>query len=179
MSSVMRYDRRMARVAIAVLFGLLIVACGEGESVPTVPTIDTVPGADATALPGDKTATPAREATATPTAPAAGGDPQLGGATPSADTACTREETLTPVIAACEALAELFSLDLGEIDTVSVTPQKWPDACLGVAQEEVCAQVITPGFEVVLVLVEEGSHYIYHTDETTHARLAGLDLSPD
>ena len=171
----MRYDRRMARIAIAVLFGLLIVACGDGGG-GSVPTTDTVPAADATATPAEEaTATPTPEAAATATAPASGG----AGATPAADTACTREETPTPVIAACEALAELFSLGLGEIDTVSVTPQKWPDACLGVAQDEVCAQVITPGFEVVLVLVEEGSQYTYHTDETTHVRLAGLDLSPD
>ncbi|MCH7718075.1 MAG: hypothetical protein IIB21_01270 [Chloroflexi bacterium] len=168
----------MVRIAIAVLFGLLIVACGDGGGARPVPTIDTVPGADATALPGDKTATPAREATATPTAPAAGGDPQLGGATPSADTACTREETLTPVIAACEALAELFGRDLGEIDTVSVTPQEWPDACLGLPEAgEACAQVITPGYVVTLDL--DGDVSVYRTDEGANVRLdSGDEAAP-
>ena len=162
----------MARIAFAVLLSLLIVACGDGggESVPTaVPTTGTDLGADATA-------TPAPEEAATATAPASGG----AGATPSGDTACTREETPAPVIAACEALAELFGRGLGEIDTVSVTPREWPDSCLGLAaSDEVCAQVITPGFEVVLVLVEQRSQYTYHTDSATSVRLAGLDLSPD
>ena len=171
----MRYDRRMVRIAIAVLFGLLIVACGDGGGARTEPTTDTVPLVDATATPA-----PEEEATATtiPVAePTATPEP---GATPSADTACIREETLTPVIAACEALAELFGRDLGEIDTVTVTPQQWPDACLGLAgPEEVCAQVITSGFEVVLLLVDAGSLYTYRTDDGTQTRLQEFDLSPD
>ena len=125
-------------------------------------------------------ATPTGEATADePATPAEDGTPEPDG-TPPADTACTREETPTPVIAACEVFAELFGRGLGEIDTVSVTPQEWPDACLGLAgPEEQCAQVITPGFEVVLVLLDAGSHYTYRTDSATNVRLAGLDLSPD
>ena len=172
----MRYDRRMVRIAIAVLFGLLIVACGDGGDARPEPTVPTVlPLVDATATPAPEeeataTAIPVAEATATP-------EP---GATPADDTACTREETLRPVIAACEALAELFGRDLGEIDTVSVTPQNWPNSCLGLAgPEEVCAQVITPGFEVVLLLVDAGSLYTYRTDEATQTRLQEFDLSPD
>ncbi len=100
--------------------------------------------------------------------------------TPSGDTACTREETRAPVIAACEVLAEQFGRGLGEIDTVSVTPQEWPDSCLGLAEsDEFCAQVITPGYEVVLLLVDPGSLFTYRTDETTHVRLQEFDLSPD
>ena len=168
----MRYDRRVARIAFAVLLGLLIVACGDGEGVRPDPT-STLPGADATA-------TPAGEATADePATPTEAGTPEPG-ATPAADTACIREETLAPVIAACQTLAELFERGLGEIDTVSVTPQEWPDACLGLAESgELCAQVITPGYEVVLVLVEQGFTYTYRTDNATNVRLAGLDLSPD
>ncbi len=173
----MRYHRRMARIVIAVLFGLLVVACsdGDGESVPTVPSPGPDSGADATA-----TLAPEEAATATTipaTEPTATTEP---GATPAGDTACTREETPTPVIAACEALAEQFGRGLGEIDTVSVTPQEWPDSCLGLAEsDEVCAQVITPGFEVVLVLVDARSLFTYRTDETTHVRLQEFDLSPD
>ena len=176
MSSAMRYDRPVARIAIAVLLGLLIVACGDDGGERPVPTTDTVPGADATATPpGEATATPMTELP-TPTEDAM---PEPS-ATPSADTACTREETRSPVIAACEALAELFERGLGEIDTVSVTPQEWPDSCLGLAgPEEFCAQVITPGFEVVLVLMDTGALYTYHTNATTHVRLAEFDLSPD
>ena len=177
----MRYDRRMARIAIAVLLGLLIVACDEGEGVRTVPTTGTVPGADATATPaGEATATPPGEATADePATPTEDGTPELG-ATPSADTACTREETLTPVIAACGALADLLGLSLGEIDLLTATPREWPNSCLGLAgPEEACAQVITPGYEVVLVTVEQGSQYTYNTNNATLARLADVDPIPD
>ncbi len=177
----MRYDRRMARIAIAVLLGLLIVACGDGAGVRPVPTGGTLPGADATATPvGEATVTPPGEATADelPT-PTEDGTPESG-ATPAANTACTREETPSPVIAACEALAELFGRGLGEIDTVSVTPQEWPNSCLGLASsEEVCNQVITPGYEVVLLLVDAGSLYTYRTDNATHTRLQEFDLIPD
>ena len=175
----MRYDRRVARIALAVLLGLLVVACGDGESVPTAPTGSTPPGADATATPaGEATATPPG-ATAEPATPAEDGTPEPN-ATPAADTACTRKDTVAPVIAACEALAELFERGLDEIDTVSVTPQEWPDACLGLAgSEEVCAQVITPGFVVVLVLLDQGFTYTYRTDDGTQIRLQEFDLSPD
>ncbi len=158
---------------MAVLLGLLIVACDDGGGVRPVPTTDTVPGTDATVTPpGEATAdelpTPTEDGTPSPDA------------TPSADTACTKEETLTPVIAACEALAELFGRGLGEIDTESVTPREWPDACLGLAEsDELCAQVITPGHEVVLELVEEGSLFTYRTDDATHTRLQEFDLLPD
>ena len=163
----------MARIAIAVLLGLLIVACDEGEGVRTVPTTGTVPGADATATPGEATATPMAEA-ATPTEE---GMPEPS-ATPAADTACTREETPTPVIAACEDLADRFGRSPAEVTVDSVTPMQWPNSCLGVAgPEEVCAQVITPGYEVVLEL--EGVLYTYHTDQGTHVRLAEFDLFPD
>ncbi len=171
----------MARIAIAVLLGLLIVACGDGEGVPTVPTTDTGPGADATATPvGEATATPPGEATADelPT-PTEDGMPEPS-ATPAADTACTREETRSPVIAACEELAELLGLSLGEIDLVLETPREWPNSCLGLAgPEEICSQVITPGYEVVLVTVEQGSLYTYHTNSAAAVRLADVDLIPD
>jgi hypothetical protein len=39
----------------------------------------------------------------------------------------------------------------------------WPDACLGVTRPEVmCAQVITPGFRIVLAA--QGREYEYHTN---------------
>ena len=174
----MRYHRRMARIAFAVLLGLLIVACGDGDGGRPVPTGGTLPATEATATPaGETTATPPRDATATPSAelPTPTEDGESAG-----DTACTREETRAPVIAACEVLAELFGRSLGEIDTVTVTPREWPNSCLGLAEsDEVCAQVITPGFEVVLVLLDARSLFTYRTDETTHVRLQEFDLSPD
>ena len=161
----MRYDRRMARTAIVVLLGLLIVACDEGEGVRTVPTTGTVPGADATATPGEATATPMAEP-ATPTQ-AVMPNPSP---TPTTDSACVQKETRSPVIAACEALADRFGRSPAEVLVASVTPKQWSNSCLGLAgPEEVCAQVITPGYEVVLEL--DGAMYTYHTNEGTGVRL--------
>ncbi len=101
-------------------------------------------------------------------------------ATPTTDSACVQEETLPPVIAACEALAELSGRTPEEVLVVSVTPKQWPNSCLGLAgPEEVCAQVITPGYEVVLELDSEGytEGYTYHTDEGTNARLASQSVT--
>ena len=42
-------------------------------------------------------------------------------------------------------------------------PKEWPDACLGlVGLEEMCAQVITPGFEVKVEV--QGKLYTYRTN---------------
>lgn len=54
---------------------------------------------------------------------------------------------------------------------VSVTSMDWPDTCLGApARGEVCAQAITPGYEVVLSL--DDNMFTYHTDQQTYVRLA-------
>ena len=163
-------------MAIVVLLGLLIVACSEDDGGRPVPTGGTLPATEATATPaGETTATPPRDATATPSAELP--TPTEDGAS-AGDTACTREETRAPVIAACGVLAELLGLSLGEIDLVSETPREWPNSCLGLAgPEEICAQVITPGYEVVLDA--EGSLFTYHTDEGTALRLADFDVIPD
>jgi len=49
-----------------------------------------------------------------------------------------------------------------EIDVVSSQAKEWPDACLGLAdQDEMCAQVITPGYEVTARA--EGQNYVVRT----------------
>jgi len=43
----------------------------------------------------------------------------------------------------------LSGVDRIDVEVISVNFQEWPDACLGVKREdEVCAQVITPGYQV-------------------------------
>ena len=87
-------------------------------------------------------------------------------------------ETLAPVIAAREALAALSGRTPEEVEVVAVTPMQWPDACLGLPRpDEVCAQVITPGYEVALRL--NGNVAIYRTDEGTNVRLAEDDVTSD
>jgi hypothetical protein len=53
--------------------------------------------------------------------------------------------------AAREALARQLGLDPLAIRLVESVPVDWPDACLGLpAAGESCAQVVTPGFRVVV-----------------------------
>ena len=53
--------------------------------------------------------------------------------------------------------------DLAEIRLVKLEAVDWPNACLGVQQpDRSCAEVITPGYRVTLVIGSD--EYIYHTD---------------
>ncbi len=88
----------------------------------------------------------------------------------------TAEPTTTPEIfmplpagqrafeAARAALAQELGVDPLTITLVDVQPVDWPDSCLGLAgPDEMCAQVVTPGF---LVKVKAGETvYEFHTDQ--------------
>jgi hypothetical protein len=69
------------------------------------------------------------------------------------------------------ALAAQLGIEDLAIRRVAVTPQQWPDACLGVARAgQMCAQVITPGW--IIVMETGGRQYTAHTDqEGTQVRL--------
>jgi hypothetical protein len=76
---------------------------------------------------------------------------------------------------AAVALAiEDLSLRLGSpqaITVQSVEFVQWPDSCLGISKTDIaCAEVITPGFKVVLAV--GGQTFAYHTDTGTRAELA-------
>ena len=61
------------------------------------------------------------------------------------------------------ALASELGVEPGEMTIVSAEPVDWPDACLGVTRpDEMCGQVITPGYRVVLQVAD--TQYIVHTD---------------
>jgi hypothetical protein len=67
------------------------------------------------------------------------------------------------VKAATEALARVLSLNLGDIRLVSVQLVDWPDSCLGIALPgAACAQVVTPGY--LIVLEANGKQFEYHTN---------------
>ena len=100
------------------------------------------------------------------------------GVEPPPDATPVSGADIQPVVAARERLAEMFGRNVDEIETLSVTERQWTDSCLGAAKlDEICAQVITAGYEVVLGL--EGSTYTYHTDRGGTVRLAGFDLASD
>lgn len=94
-----------------------------------------------------------------------------------ADGQCSGDE-----FAACEELAidaaladaaRLFGDGESEFNVIvgSAAFQEWSNSCLDAADEgELCAEVITPGF--VIVIVHEGTQYEYHTDLNGNVRLA-------
>lgn len=64
-----------------------------------------------------------------------------------------------------EALSARTGVAVEEIEAVEAEQREWPDACLGLAEEgEVCAEVITPGWEITLRAA--GEAYVFRTDET-------------
>lgn len=68
------------------------------------------------------------------------------------------------VLAAEEELSLETDISVNEIEIVSYEHVEWPNACLGFAEPgEMCAQVITPGW--LIILRAEGEHFEFHTDE--------------
>lgn len=63
-----------------------------------------------------------------------------------------------------QSLAFSLGITLEEVILKSIEAVEWPNACLGVEQEgEMCAEVITPGYKVILEA--GGQEYELHTDE--------------
>jgi hypothetical protein len=78
--------------------------------------------------------------------------------TPTAPT-----EAPEAVDAAKEALSQELGIAVDDIETVSYESTEWPNACLGLEQAgEMCAQVVTPGYEITLRA--QGEEYVYRTD---------------
>lgn len=66
--------------------------------------------------------------------------------------------------AAREALSIRTGVAAEEMEVVQAEAREWPDACLGLAAEdEVCAQVITAGWQVTVRAA--GEEYVVRTDE--------------
>jgi hypothetical protein len=87
-------------------------------------------------------------------------------ATPSVDLPELPDTNLPPE-AALEAqafLSEALNVAQESIEFVDVEQVDWPDACLGLPEaDEACAQVITPGWRVVVSV--EGQQYELRTNE--------------
>jgi len=83
------------------------------------------------------------------------------------------ENAPAPALSARADLAQRLNVDPDTIELVSVEHVDWPDACMGIETPGVmCAQVITPGYKVVLEA--GGQQYEYHTNESgSVVRLVG------
>ncbi len=180
----MQRPQLVALLAGAAIAALLI-ACGGGNgsgSETPAPNGDTTPGLTRTALDG----TTGSDLTPSDGTPSSGETPPNGDGTEEnagvvgeeLDVDDLPDEVAAPLQAAKEDLAATFEgRRAGEVDVVAVRKTEWPDACLGAPQQgEACAQVITPGYQIVLDL--DGAHYTYHTNRGTTVRLARFDLNP-
>ena len=66
--------------------------------------------------------------------------------------------------AAVSALSKNLGLNPSQIEVVSTEAVEWPDACLGITQEGIiCAQVISPGYKIILEA--NGMQVEYHTNQ--------------
>lgn len=72
--------------------------------------------------------------------------------------------------AALDNLSARLGIEAEVIAVTSATFTDWPNSCLGVeSPNQICLQVITPGFKIVLE--HGGTTYEYHTDTGTAAVL--------
>ena len=77
--------------------------------------------------------------------------------------------------AVLEAAASRTSQPVSTLRILEAEPQNWTDGCLGLAEpDELCTQVITPGWQVVVT--DGRRNWIYRTDES--GDLVKLEKSP-
>lgn len=82
--------------------------------------------------------------------------------------ACAPQEPDLPPEAVLDAqqwLADQLNTTTAQVEIGEVEQMEWSDACLGLGQaNEICAQVITPGWRAVFEV--NGELYEVRTDET-------------
>lgn len=62
-----------------------------------------------------------------------------------------------------QVLMQQLHADAAAVEVVDVSPETWPDACLGAPNaDELCGQVVTPGYQIALTV--HGDAYQYHTN---------------
>lgn len=147
--------QRALLAAFEVAAALSLAACGASDTPPRSPFDD---GRAAPAAPAGVTSFPPPFAPPSMT-------PGLGVPTapPGAPASPDRGEPEAATGAAIEVLAQRMNVAATRLSRVSVEPVDWPNACLGVSLPGVaCAQVVTPGFRVVL-RYDTGSTHEVHT----------------
>ncbi|MCH8010081.1 MAG: PQQ-dependent sugar dehydrogenase [Chloroflexi bacterium] len=71
--------------------------------------------------------------------------------------------------------AQLTGAELSDVELLSVTARQWPDTCLGLGElAEVCAEVVTPGYQITVTISDSSGAAVYRTDAGTIARLEKL-----
>ncbi len=84
----------------------------------------------------------------------------------------TREEAFR---AAVKDLSKKTGAPESDIAGVTQEDFTWPDSCLGCTKTgESCAQVLTPGYKIVLRVRD--ATYEYHTNRGDRARLCGQSM---
>lgn len=83
---------------------------------------------------------------------------------PTQEVPVTGDDIPMAVETARQQVATTLGVDITQVQITSIQPQEWLDACLELPDEgEACAQVITPGYEVRMVVNEQ--EYVVRTDE--------------
>ncbi len=120
--------------------------------------------------------------TAAPNPPSEPGAKQAPATQPAAlPTPAAEISAVPPVDPAATPVVSLLSRQLhvakDAITVAQVARAEWPNACLGLAAEgEICAQVITPGYAVSLIVNDQ--RYDFRTDESgRRIRLAFAPLA--
>lgn len=146
---------RVARVLLgAIVLGSgLTAACGQGQTPPRSPFDDRGPAP--TAPPGVTSFPPPfAPPTLTP-------GPSLPVAPPGTPASPATGDPEAATGTAIEALAERMGVSATRLGRVSVVPVDWPDACLGTSLPGLaCAQVVTPGYRVVLRFDTGSTHEV-------------------
>jgi hypothetical protein len=82
------------------------------------------------------------------------------------------------LLKARQFLAQHIQASVEQVGLVSYSQVEWSDACLGLAQEGMmCAEVITPGFQVLLS--HQGQEYVVHTDQNGETTLLAAVVEVD
>jgi hypothetical protein len=140
------------------LLAIVVAACGAPSTPPAFPTASSKPGAT---LP--PSVLPTLPPSVLPTMPPSPIKP--GGGLVTKPQAAEWQNAPQAALSARADLAQRLPIDVDTIKLVSVEHVDWSDACMGIHQPGVmCAQVITPGYKVVLEA--NGQQYEYHTNES-------------
>lgn len=75
------------------------------------------------------------------------------------------DEPFPPAVtAAVGFIAERLDVNPGDVEVTWFAPETWPDSCLGLpAEEEMCAQVETPGYKILMRVDSE--EFEVHSDQ--------------
>lgn len=142
---------RKRHLAVLAALALLLAACGGRTPEPTSPPATETP----TQIPPTQVSP-----TETPVSPIQTPTSPIG--TPVSP---VERPSLDIVDAAVEQAISELNVDPDAVEVISIESVEWSDTSLGCPQpDEMYAQVITPGYRVVLAV--DGETYEVHTDAT-------------